>query len=248
MGIIFKELSFGGINSMTYGIYITGEAVWNAPERSVTNIEIAGKNGDLTIDNGRFFNIDVTYPAGCFADNMSDFKTKIESFRNVICSKKSYQRLADEYNPDEFRLGIFKTGFDVTAVNMHQAGEFTLTFDCKPQRFLTSGEAITTLTTDGSITNPTLFPSQPLLVVTGYGDLGIGSKTLTIEGDDPTQEIHIDCEAMEAWTESGGVITPANDLVQNAGDAFPTLDSGVNAINLDSTMSQITIIPRWWRV
>lgn len=248
MGVIFKGLTFGGVSSLNYGIFITGEAVYNAPERSVTNIEIAGKNGDLTIDNGRFLNIEVSYPAGCFADNMADFKTKIETFRNAICSKTSYQRLTDDYNADEFRLGIYKSSFDVSPAALHQAGEFTLTFDCKPQRFLISGESSTTLTADGSITNPTLFPSQPLLVVTGYGDLGIGSKSVTIEGDDPSQVIHIDCEAMEAWTESGGVKTPANDLLQNAGEAFPTLASGVNAIDLDSTMSKIVITPRWWRV
>lgn len=247
MGVIFKGLTFGGVSSMAYGIYITGEAVWNAPERSVTMIEIPGKNGALTLDNGRFENIEVTYPAGCFADNMTDFKTKIESFRNAIF-KTSYQRLTDDYNTDEFRLGVYKTAFDVSPGVLHHAGEFTLSFDCKPQRFLTSGESSTTFTADGSITNPTDFASSPLMVVTGYGDLGIGSKTLTIEGDDPSQVIYIDCESMEAWTESGGVKTPANDLVQNAGDAFPTLAPGANGIDLDSTMSKVVITPRWWRI
>lgn len=248
MGVIFKGLTFGGVSSLSNGVYITGEAVWSSPERVVTMIEIPGKNGNISIDGGCFENIEVTYPAGCFADNMPDFKTKIETFRNLISSKLGYQRLTDDYNTDEYRLGIFKTGFDVTPGVGHHAGEFTLTFDCKPQRFLTSGETSVTLTADGNITNPTIFPSQPLLVVTGYGNLGIGSQSITIGGDDPTQVIHIDCEAMEAWTDVGGVIAPANDMVQNAGDAFPTLASGVNAIDLDSTMSKIVITPRWWRI
>lgn len=248
MGVIFKGLTFGGVSSLTNGVYITGESVWNAPARVVTMIEIAGKNGNLSIDGGRFENIEVTYPAGCFSDNMTNFKTKIETFRNLISTKLGYQRLIDDYNPDEFRLGIFKTGFDVTPGVLHQAGEFTLTFDCKPQRFLTSGETAQTFNADGSISNPTAFESRPLLVVTGYGDLGIGTKTLTIEGDDPTQVIYIDCETMEAWTDIGGVILPANDYVQNAGDTFPTLKSGANAIDLDSTMSKVVITPRWWRI
>lgn len=247
MGVIYKELTFGGVSSLTYGIYITGQSAWSSPERSVTMISIPGKNGNLSMDNGRFENIEVVYPAGCFADSMANFKTKIETFRNVIF-KTSYQKLTDEYNPDEYRLGVYKSAMDVSFAAHQQAGEFSLVFDCKPQRFLTSGESTTTLMADGSIVNPTLFPSQPLLVVTGYGDLGIGSKTLTIEGDDPTQEIHIDCEAMEAWTVSGGVVTPANDLIQNAGEAFPTLESGSNAIDLDSTMSKVVITPRWWRI
>lgn len=140
MGMIFKGLTFGGINSLDYGIFITGEAVYNAPERSVTSIEIEGRNGDLLIDNGRFLNIKVSYPAGCFAETQQDFKEKIELFRNAIVSQISYQRLTDDYNPDEYRLAVYKAGLDVSVAVLHQGGEFTLTFDCKPQRFLTSGE------------------------------------------------------------------------------------------------------------
>ena len=242
-----KGFTYDGIDSLDYDLYITSGSVYDAPERVVDMIKVPGRNGNLAIDQGRFENIDVEYNVYTKDRSQTSFAQNIRDFRNELCSRHEYLRLTDDYNSDEFRLGIYKSGLELNA-DIDRAGAIKLTFDCKPQRFLTSGEAITTLTTDGSITNPTLFPSQPLLVVTGYGDLGIGSKTLTIEGDDPTQEIHIDCEAMEAWTESGGVISPANDLVQNAGDAFPTLDSGVNAINLDSTMSQITIIPRWWRV
>ena len=140
MGMIFKGLTFGGVNSLDYGIFITGEAVYNAPERSVTSIEIEGRNGDLLIDNGRFLNIEIKYPAGCFAETQEDFKQKIESFRNAIISQISYQRLTDDYNPDEYRLAVYKSGLDVSVAVLHQGGEFTLTFDCKPQRFLTSGE------------------------------------------------------------------------------------------------------------
>jgi phage-related protein len=140
MGMIFKGLTFGGINSLDYGIFITGEAVYNAPERSVTSIEIEGRNGDLLIDNGRFLNIEIKYPAGCFAETQEDFKQKIESFRNAIISQISYQRLTDDYNPDEYRFAVYKSGLDVSVAVLHQGGEFDLTFDCKPQRFLTSGE------------------------------------------------------------------------------------------------------------
>ena len=96
--------------------------------------------------------------------------------------------------------------------------------------------------------NPTLFDSKPLLVVTGYGNLGIGSQTLTIENGYPSQVVYIDCDSMEAWTESGGVKSPANDLIQNAGDAFPVLKSGVNVFSLPVTITSLKVTPRWWRI
>lgn len=63
-GAIYKTLNFDGQSSGTYGVYITGDAVFNAPERDVEMITIPGRNGALALDNGRFENISVTYPSG----------------------------------------------------------------------------------------------------------------------------------------------------------------------------------------
>ena len=65
-GTIFKGLTFDGVDSTQYGVYITGEAVYNAPMRDVEMIEIPGRNGAYALDKGRFTNIEVTYPAGIY--------------------------------------------------------------------------------------------------------------------------------------------------------------------------------------
>ena len=74
---IFKSLEFGGINSADYGVYITGEAVYNAPERAVEQVDIPGRNGAFLMDLGRFENIEVTYPCGIPGDDQTDFAEKI---------------------------------------------------------------------------------------------------------------------------------------------------------------------------
>lgn len=138
-GNIFKGLEFDGQSSKNFGVYITGEAVFNAPERDVEMISIAGRNGSFALDKGRFENIEVTYPAGIFADTETDFAEAISDFRNFLCSRKGYVRLTDEYNPAEYRMAIYKSGLDVSPTQL-KAGEFNITFDCKPQRYLLSGE------------------------------------------------------------------------------------------------------------
>ena len=65
-GAIFKSLTFDGIDSRTYGVYITGEAVFNAPTRRVNMIQIPGRNGLFAQDEGAFDNLTVTYPAGLY--------------------------------------------------------------------------------------------------------------------------------------------------------------------------------------
>lgn len=138
-GAIFKRLYFDGQSSGTYGVYITGEAVFSAPQRDVEMIKIPGRNGEFALDNGRFQNIEVTYPAGIFADSETDFAAAISDFRNFLASRVGYCRLEDEYNPNEYRMAVYKSGLDVDA-KVLKAGEFSITFDCKPQRWLKDGE------------------------------------------------------------------------------------------------------------
>ena len=78
-GDIFKTLEFDGESSKSYGVYITGEAVYNAPEKDVEMISIPGRNGSFALDKGRFENIEVTYPAGIFATNEFDFATAVRA-------------------------------------------------------------------------------------------------------------------------------------------------------------------------
>lgn len=246
---VFKSLTFDGVNSLTYGIYITGQAVYNAPQRVVNLVTVPGRNGAIAIDDGRFENIQVTYPAGCFADSQEDFAEKISAFRNAIASKRSYKRLTDEYNADEYRLALYMSGLEVAPSAYGQAGQFDIVFECKPQRFLLLGETAVTLSADGSITNPTAFDSRPLLVVTGTGVLDIGGHSLTIlSGGTTNQTLYIDCETQEAWELVAGAKVARNDCIQNAGEMFPVLSPGATAIDLGTGITAVSITPRWWRV
>ena len=179
-GAMYKSLSFDNTSSRSYGVYITGEAVYNAPERAVEMISIPGRNGAFALDQGRFENIEVSYPAGIFAKNEADFAQAVSDFRNFLCSKKGYCRLTDEYNPSEYRMVVYKSGLEVDPAQL-RAGEFTITFECKPQRWLTSGETASTVANNGTMTNPTLFESSPLLEVTGYGTIGFNGYEIELD-------------------------------------------------------------------
>lgn len=178
-GNIFKALSFDNVSSRTYGVYITGEAVYNAPERDVEMVEIPGRNGSFALDKGRFQNIEVSYPAGIFADSEADFAEAVSDFRNFLCSRNGYVRLTDEYNPNEYRMAIYKSGLEVTPAQL-KAGEFNIVFDCKPQRWLTSGEEAITVADGDTLTNPTLFDSSPLLEVKGNGTIGFNGYEIDV--------------------------------------------------------------------
>lgn len=179
-GAIYKTLTFDGVSSADFGVYITGEAVFNAPQRDVEMVTIPGRNGTFALDNGRFENIEVSYPAGIFADTEADFAEAVSEFRNFLCSRNGYVRLEDDYNTSEYRMAVYKSGLEVTPALL-RAGEFTLTFDCKPQRWLTSGEEAITVDSGDTITNPTRFESGPMLEVEGYGNISFNGYDVEIE-------------------------------------------------------------------
>lgn len=246
---VFRGFTFDGINSLDYGIYITGNAVYNAPARVVDMITVPGRNGDIAIDQGRFENIEVTYHAGCFADSQEEFASKVAEFRNLLASRYSYKRLTDEYNTGEYRMGLYKSGLQLSPVRYSSASEFDIVFDCKPQRWLVSGETAQTFTQSGSITNPTLFDAKPLLAVTGSGILTLGTQTMTIIARASSSSVlYIDCESQEAWEVVGAGKASRNDYVQNAREEFPVLSAGANTVTLGSGITRVVITPRWWRI
>ena len=175
-----NSITFGGVNSADYGIYIGGEGTFNAPVRDVEMVEVPGRNGNLIIDNGRFENIEVKYTAINQEPNLATFRTTLAAFRNALASQKGYQRLTDTFHPNEYRMATLKDGIEINPIDYNTASEFELVFDCKPQRFLTSGETRVEITSGGTITNPTLFESSPLLEIEGYGNIDIAGQPITI--------------------------------------------------------------------
>ena len=212
-----NSITFGGVNSADFGIYISGEGVFNAPKRDVEMIKIPGRNGEFALDNGRFENIEVTYPAFNFEpDDYDTFMQNLSDFRNAICAQRGYQRLTDTFHPDEYRMATYIGGLEIKPVKYNTASEFNIVFDCKPQRWLVSGETAVTVTSGDTLTNPTLFESGPLLEATGSGTIQFNGYEIELASI-PNVEVVI---AKKRTTQSS--VTPSSGQVISA-----TLDTSL---------------------
>lgn len=230
-------ITFNGHSSYEYGLAISGEGSFDAPARDRTIVTIPGRNGDLVLDNGRYKNTTVRYPAFF----TGDFKTNVADARAWLLAPTAYARLEDTYHTDEFRLAIFSGGIDFEPTAWNHHAETELTFNCKPQRFLTSGETAVSVTNGDTITNPTDFPALPLITITGTGNgsISVGGTTVTLTG--LTGGIVIDSDLQDAYY--GGL--SANDLMSGG---FPVLAPGANGIAISGSITAVTITPRWWRI
>ena len=184
-------------------------------------ISIPGRNGSFALDKGRFENIEVTYPAGIYAQTESDFAQGISDFRNFLASRQGYVELSDDYNTGEYRLAVYKSGLDVSPEQL-RAGEFEITFECKPQRFLTSGETEETIANGGTITNPTLFDARPMLEVWGAGTIEFGGQSVTVNGSAPIGMIQL------APASYGNYSVSFDQSILNNGDVITDYDNAVS--------------------
>lgn len=236
MGAVYEYLTFNGKSSRDFEVWISGSGTFDAPERDVESISIPGRDGDLHIDNGRFKNISITYPAFI----TKDFRHNFDAFKAYMLSQRGYKKLADTYHPEYYRLAVYKNAITPKMSTLNRAGSFNVVFDCDPRRFLLSGDQVKTITGSGQLKNPTLYVAKPLLRAYGTGTITINGIRLVITAANTYTDI--DCEIEEAYR--GG--TNRNAYITLTDGIFPTLPSGLNSITF--TGSRLEVTPRWWTV
>lgn len=230
-----KGFTFNGTSSASFGLFVNNISNYGSPARVVDKISIPYRNGDLAIDTGTFENYIVTYDVQL----LQNTATNIRAIAEWLLSAEGYQTLTDDWNTGEFRQALYYNQIDWTVTSFTRYGKASISFDCKPQRFLTSGQTATTFTANGTLTNPTQMLAKPLIVVTGNGNFSVNGYAVTVSNNSST--ITIDCENMECYTGN----TNMNNYVTLSD--FPVLKPGSNTINKGS-VSQIVITPRWWRL
>lgn len=229
---------FAGYDTRTLGVSIFALETMSAPKRIYNAATVPGRNGSLLIDQKRYGDTPQRYSAVIY----ENFENRLAQFRSILMSVCGYQRLEDSISPDEFYLAYYDDVFMATAYSDMSMGHLEVAFTRKPQRFLKTGETVTTLTASGSIENPTLFPAKPLLRIYGTGTVGIGDNAITITSADEYTDI--DCDIMEAFKGTAS----CNQYVQIQGNDFPVLHAGTNGITLGTGITRVDITPRWYRL
>lgn len=231
-------LTFDGVDSRDFGVYISGTGTYNAPERQYTNISIPGRDGDLLSVDTRLRNVNLTYPAFAYAGA----RERLAELRTFLLSHVGYFRLVDTYNPDEYRLAVYKGPLAAEPTPILDAVRFELEFECKPQRWLTIGEQVRVITSGDTLTNPTLFAARPLIRVHGAGSMQIGADTVTVAANS-YEHIDIDSEMMDCYSGAEN----CNALVTFSENDFPVLPAGNTGITYTG-FTAVEVTPRWWRV
>lgn len=231
------NLLIDGKNLRTFGIYVSGEKTFGAPEWDYEATAVPGRNGDLLVSQNRLKNITVEYPAFI----RQNFAANAQAARAYLLGAGAkYRRMEDDYHPDSYRLGVFAGPIDFDMRFLNLSGETSLIFNCKPQRFLKSGETPVSVTSGQTLQNDWQ-PALPLIRLTGTGDgeLTVGGSTITITGMDG--DLTIDSDTQNAYDGT----TNKNSIITVSG-GFPVLATGETIVSFSGGITAVEIIPRWW--
>ena len=231
---------YGGESSSGYGMVVAEAPAYERPKRKETIFTVPGRNGSIIFQEDAWEDVSRNYRVWLAEDANDTLVEKVDAFEAMLNSKRGYNRLEDNFEPDIYRLAYYSGGNGFSN-NLTQYGEANLSFTCRPERFLKSGETPVTVTNGYTLVNPTKYYSKPLIHIEATGPVGITINGKTISAS-VTDYINIDCDSMDAYR------LVAENRNANIDGSFPTIAPGNNTITILGNPSLVNITPRYFTI
>lgn len=253
------NLIFNGVSTKDLGLVIQAPPVYTFPSRDLSTQHVPGRNGDLIIDNKCYNNVNREYSIATAFRPGTNFIGNAEKIIHWLTSAKGYCRLEDSYDPLVFRKAEFHN--DGSLTNYYdKATAITVTFDCKPQRYLKSGqEELSFDTSSVIISNPTNENALPVITISGitYSENDVVMLTVTNTdssevsasvtiSDIGTKPVTIDSEEQCAYSkDENGIVEDLNRYINLNGLEFPDFKKGKNSILVEKYKESSLVIDKY---
>ena len=241
---------FGGERSDDYGMVITEAPSFERGKRKQTIYNIPGRSGAIVVQEDAWEDVPRPYnvfiPEAIEEDSGGNISgtlaERVTEFEAMLNSKKGYQRLEDNFEPDIFRLAYYSGGDGFTN-ELLTVGRATLNFTCNAKRFLKTGETPVEVSNGDTLNNPTRYDAAPLIKIEVSSPstitVTIGGATISADVDD---YIYIDCDEMNAYRQA------AENKNNDVSGSLPSLVPGINTIGITGSPSKVIITPRWYTI
>ena len=223
---------WNGVDCRTYGIHVTDQPPVTIPQERSTQTNVPGRPGSLTQLEGEDVYDDMVLTAQCFISDPAQIPA-IAAWLKGKGTVTFANRTGGHYNARISNQIPFEK---VLRGNPHCS--FAVNFRCFPFWYQDNAADVTITTSGTAITNPGSVYSDPVITVTGSGDITLMVGTTIVELTGVSGSIVIDSVLKEAYKGT----TLMNDHM--SGD-FPVLKPGQNAISWTGTVTQVTVKPNW---
>lgn len=229
-----------GIDARSAGICLQRPIEFSEAVPVVEAQTIPGRNGDLIWETGSYENRSGS--ASCFC-LQKDVEKAVSAAGRFLMGKRGYRRLETSDDPDHYWMARVENSPQI-AMRLRTLAPFDIGFDCKPQRFLKSGERAVVFTSNSTLFNQYGQTALPLIKVYGVdvlSNLVINDQRVEFSKDKDI--VFLDSETQNAYTNSG-----QNWNNNISAPNFPVLIDGINTIRFDGGIEKVEIIPRWWEL
>lgn len=233
---------FNGEDSRDYHMYIENDVSFPSPEADIQFVEVAGRDGDLVIDNERMKGVDFSLPVivqppkGVRIDELASritrwMKADFGWKPLVLGTGSEYEYTALPYH-----------AFDLQRTIMNH-GRTILRFRLKPYKYARHRSIITLKDERVTINNPETIASEPIIEISGSGDFELrnrGHVWFQVKGVENSITIDSEMKVIHKYRR------PEYDkFIPWSG--FPQLDVGTNWIDVETTghLNQVEIDPNW---
>ena len=227
-----------GVDAASAGIHLQKPIVFSEAVPNVESKTIPGRNGALIFDTGSYKNRSGSASCFCLQD---DVEAAVSSAGRFLIGGHGYRRLETSDDPNHYWMARVKNSPQIE-MRLRVLAPFEIEFDCKPQRFLKSGENKTSFTSSGSISNQYGQTALPLITLygNGTGKLTIGSCVVEVKNLD--RVLYLDSDTQNAYNDDG------NQNMNINAPSFPTLPDGDTQIAFSGGIERVEIVPRWWEL
>ena len=223
---------WNGVDCRTKGIHVSKLPPLTIPLERSTQTNVPGRPGSLTQLEGDDVYDDMILTATCFIADPAQIPL-IAAWLKGKGTVTFANRTGGHYNARIANQIPFEK---VLRGNPHCS--FAVNFRCFPFWYQDNVSDVTITTSGGTITNPGSVYSEPLITLTGSGDITLMVGTTIVELTGITSGIVLDCTLKEAYLGTALM----NDHM--SGD-FPVLKPGLNGISWSGNVTRIVISPRW---
>ena len=174
------SITWNGVNSDTIGVIVERIPNRYVPTRRFSPQQVAGRNGNILLVDKSFPNVEQEYEVYLSAEAQG-LPSVARACAEWLMGPDGYCRLEDSYDTTVYREAFLLGGFDIENI-LNKFGRCTITFSCKPQKYLLTGDtpieipAGTTTTYTGDVVQ-----------FDGVTGASITSLSTTIT---PTQDLH----------------------------------------------------------
>ena len=228
---------FRGIDSRNIGVVVEDIFDVHRPKRNVQTIQVPGRDGRLTQDDGTYDTYTISGKINCFGAPLSDVYAWLSGSGDLILGDEPTRSIRASATAQ-----IKNTRFRCDGCY----DSLQVSFECQPFRYhieQTEGDDVTITSSPDTVTNPGTYKSAPQMTIEGTGNIVLTIGTQIVEIEELEGGIIIDSEMGDCFDLTKTRLL--NSQVTLMDDEFPTLAPGANIISWTGSVEKITITPRW---